>query len=206
MAPLKPKPQKPTLAFGFWFHHVHNWRLGVLAVRWQRRGEFWHTLGGREINPRTKKTSYHYYSGAFDIVLNKVPIFEKVPGVEGNKQLGRRQAFGVFAKAMRDHGIVAWHRWAGEGDTTSENEMHCIDPATPFLKHALGSHVKSRNDKIKGQIGSFLNRGTGGGYPDEPQTGPFAITIGKGEQTDKVRDRFFNPLVVPGAQPDNLSP
>jgi len=140
-------------------------------------------------------TGYHYYSGAFDIVLTQVPIFRRVPGVERNRQRGRRQAFGVFVKAMRDHGIVAWHRWAGEGQTTSENEMHCIDPATPFLKNVLGG--------AKGQIVSFTNRGTGGGYPSEPPTGNFAITD---PQITAVKYRLRHKQKVAGAIADNTTP
>lgn len=103
---------------------------------------------------------------------------------------------------MRDNGIVAWHRWAGESSSTSENEMHCIDPATPFLKNSLGT--LQANGGIGGQIGRFLAGGTGGtGYPEEPDTGFFAITE---RQVDKVRDRFRNKLSVPGAQPDNTRP
>ncbi len=148
--------------------------------------------------PFTKRDGskgYHYYSGAFDIVLTKVPIFEEVPGVEQNKELGRRQEFGVFVKAMRDHGIVAWHRWAGEGDTTSENEMHCVDPSMPFLKNALGG--------AKGQIVSFTNRGTGGGYPSEPPAGDFSITD---PQITAVKDRLKYKQQVAGAVADNTTP
>ncbi|MEO6907952.1 MAG: Ig-like domain-containing protein [Abditibacteriaceae bacterium] len=134
----------------------------------------------------------HYYGAAFDIVLTNVPIFD-----EG----GRRQEFGTYVKGMRDHGIVAWHRWAGESASTSENEMHCVDPATPFIKHALGT--LQSNGEISGQIGSFLNGGSGGGYPTEPSTGNFAITQ---SQQDKVRNRFHHKLIVANAQGDNTQP
>lgn len=87
---------------------------------------------------------------------------------------------------MRNRGIVAWHRWAGESDSTSENEMHCIDPATPIIK-----------EKLRDQIDDFrFNKGTGGGYP----TGDFPITKW---QTDQVTTRYGNKLSVPNAKPDN---
>lgn len=137
----------------------------------------------------------NYYSGAFDIVLTKVPIFARVPGVAKNKEKGRRAEFGAAVKGMRDHGIVAWHRWAGESGTTSENEMHCIDPATPFLKNYL-----------QVQIASFKAGGTGsssGGYVSEPAKGPFAITLA---QKDKVDFRLNHKFPVSGATPDNITP
>lgn len=106
----------------------------------------------RFLDPNTGQVKFHYFSGAFDIVLTKVPIF---------KHVGRVALFGPPLKAMRDQGIVAWHRWAGETGTTSENEMHCIDPSTPYLKNYL-----------QFQIGEFLRsdgQGTGGrGYTPDP--------------------------------------
>jgi len=149
-------------------------------------------------NPKTGEILYSRYSGAFDIVLSEVPIFEAG---------GRRIMFGPFVKKLRDNGFVAWHRWAGETHKdTSENEMHCIDPATPYLKPSLGSGPR-------GQIASFLQsdgRGTGGGYPSEP-TNPksrfyYYFHISRTPQQDNVRLRLNNPYVVKDAHPDHTAP
>ena len=151
--------------------------------------------------PIPGKSTYRYYSGAFDIVFTAVPIFAQVPNDPRNN--GRRAEFGPYVKALRDNGFVAWHRWAGEEAKTSENEMHCIDPATPFLKNAL--------EEV--QIPSFLAGETGGGgYPNEPPyisgkpdsaQNDFTITP---TQKSRVKGRINNPLQVPGAQRDNLYP
>lgn len=124
-----------------------------------------------------------YFCAAFDVVLTHVPIFEEA---------GRRAQFGPYVKLMRNSGIVAWHRWAGETTSTSENEMHCIDPASPFIKISLNK-----------QIDSFIDMGTGGAYPPEPTSGDFAITEA---QIDAVRRRRVNKLFVPGAVEDNKNP
>ena len=199
---LPDNPPDPYLQNGYWWF--------AQAVSNDRESVGTHLadvkVTSTKYDPLKKKdvSVTNYYSGAFDIVLTKVPIFARVPGVAKNKEKGRRAEFGAAVKGMRDNGIVAWHRWAGESGTTSENEMHCIDPATPFLKNRLGQ-LKA-NQKIGGQIGSFLRGETGGGYPDEPDTGPFAITGGPKGQKTKVRNRFFNKFSVLGAQPDNVDP
>ena len=146
--------------------------------------------------PIPGKSDYYRYSGAFDIVLTGVPIFAQVPN--NPRKYGRRKEFGPYVKALRDNGIVAWHRWAGEADSTSENEMHCIDPATPFLKGDL-----------QGQIGKFLlkgGKGTGGSsYPTEPVNpndpfyAEFHINV---TQQNRVRDRRKHKIVVRGATGD----
>lgn len=79
-----------------------------------------------------------------------------------------------------------------------ENEMHCIDPATPFLK----GHLKE-------QIALFLLQGgigTGGTtYPTEPTSSAnkfyadFHIDI---TQQNTVRDRRKHKIVVPRATGD----
>ena len=138
-----------------------------------------HTVNG--------KTITRYFCAAFDVVLTTVPIFK-----ESNPP-ARRTEFGPYVKLMRNSGIVAWHRWAGESSSTSENEMHCIDPASPFIKRSLNN-----------QIDDFVdNGGVGGGYPAEPTTGDFAITL---SQRNAVRARRDNKLTVPGAVPDNTTP
>lgn len=125
------------------------------------------------LNPKTGKPKrdkkgnkfYSFYTAAFDIVYSDVPIFER---------RGRRASFGLPVYKLRRQGIVAWHRWAGEDRNkdgnlaATENEIHCIDPATPYIKSGL-----------RKQIGKFRNGGSGGtDYNPEPTNpaNPFAIT------------------------------
>lgn len=151
--------------------------------------------------PTPDGSGYRRYGGAFDIVLSVVPIFLQAKTNPPAK--GRRAEFGPCVKALRDNGYVAWHRWAGEAPSTSENEMHCIDPAMPFLKNKLANV----------QIPEFLAGETGGSsyHPEPPydprksdaQQNKFAITPG---QKQAVKKKLNNPRVVPGFQKDNVSP
>lgn len=126
-------------------------------------------------DPKTGKPKDRRYTAAFDIVLTDVPIFDR---------RGRRARFGPYVKAMRTQGIVAWHRWAGEDNNkdgrlaSTSNEMHCIDPATPYIKSGLQS-----------QTVKFKRRESGGSdYDPEPTNpaNPFAITA---QQLNAVRFR-----------------
>jgi len=129
----------------------------------------------------TKKGKTRRFGAAFDIVLGHVPVF--VPD-------GRRAQFGPFLKALRDRGIVAWHRWAGEdrdsnGNLASvQNEIHCIDPAYPYIKPQLNN-----DEEQTGQVYKFIDKGSGGpDYNPEPTDpdDPFTITD---EQVREVRKR-----------------
>ena len=122
---------------------------------------------------RTKagRTYTRRYGAAFDIVLNGYNVFA---------QEGRMTQFGPYVKRMRNLGIVAWHRGAGEPGSV-ENEMHCIDPAMPGIKSPLTT-----------QINSFISYGAGSsGYAPEPTdpSSPFAITTG---QISAVKNRSNN--------------
>ena len=95
----------------------------------------------------------YLYGAAFDIVLTNVAVFEEA---------GKRIEFKFYVQDLRDSGIVAWHRWADEPGS-DENEMHCIDPATPFVKKPLKNGYYTRNNQQKkGQIKAFLDGETGG--------------------------------------------
>ena len=116
----------------------------------------------------TKSGKTRYYGAAFDITLAHVGIFVTSNPVK------RRQEFGPYVKALREQGIVSWHRWAGEdynGDgrlASVQNEMHCIDPAYHIIKPAL-----------TGQIEAFKRKESGGrDYDPEPtdESNPFSIT------------------------------
>lgn len=161
------------------------------------------TTIGLDSKGRLKPTT-RYYGAAFDIVLTGVQIFEQVPGVQQNVEVGRRAEFGPYVKSLRYSGIVAWHRWAGESPSTSENEIHCVDPATPFLKNSLQFQIR--------EFRRLDGKGTGsqtGSYPADPTNANdpayyyFHIYPG---QKDKVKERFKNKLSVPGAVQDNITP
>jgi len=128
-------------------------------------GYHYHDLKIVHIDPHNGRTRTRRYGAAFDIVFTHVPVF--VPG-------GRRTAFGPFLKALRDRGIVAWHRWAGENHNNDnklasvQNEMHCIDPAYPWdPAHPSVPLIKSA---LLRQIAAFKNRSSGGNdYDPEPK-------------------------------------
>jgi hypothetical protein len=109
---------------------------------------------------------YHYadmqwnnnlYGAALDIVLVNTPIGKKYAANDPLPQ------FKSYVRALRIKGFVAWHRWAGETTTTSENEIHCIDPILPYIKKQLayGTYINSRGVVTDGQILSFTKNGTG---------------------------------------------
>ncbi len=101
----------------------------------------------------TKNNKIYLYGAAFDIVLTNVPIFAAS---------GKSDAFRTYVFDLRHAGIVAWHRWVGEPGS-AENEIHCIDPAVPFIKTPLGNATYKSNDQDKdGQILAFINGETGG--------------------------------------------
>ena len=90
------------------------------------------------------------YGAAWDIVLTKVPVAKVFPG---NKP---RPEFYQPVQALRNNGIVCWHRWAGEFNSNTaakevksvENEIHCVDPAAPFLKPYLQAQIRGYKEGL----------------------------------------------------------
>lgn len=103
------------------------------------------------------------YGAAFDIVLSGVPIFQR-------RSINKaRPQFQPYVRALRKAGVVAWHRWAGEynpasstynspaNESSEENEIHCIDPASPYIKQYL-------RDQISGFRQRWANKTEVSGY------------------------------------------
>ena len=112
------------------------------------------------------------YSPAFDIVLVNTSITDNIGGPISS--------FGPYITNLRNAGIVCWHRWVAEdtykASDMRENEMHCIDPASPYIKLSLQSQIAN------GQF-SFMDGLYGGkhylpdfGYNPDGTPGPLWAT------------------------------
>lgn len=94
------------------------------------------------------------YGAAWDIVLTKVPVAKVYPG---NKP---RPEFFNPVQQLRDSGFVCWHRWAGEFNpainkvNSVENEIHCIDPAAPFIKPYLQDQIRGYKKGLPNKVGA----------------------------------------------------
>ena len=129
----------------------------------KQKGEWWFSQGigldgasagthAADMKWRPVGSAHWRYSGAaFDIVLTSVPIFHPYPDAASYSAPPAGQAptqapqadFYPFVQALRNAGIVCCHRWSLGADSKmqSENEVHCIDPACPFIKRYLVEQI-----------------------------------------------------------------
>ncbi len=144
-------------------------------------GSHWDDMGWQS-NGRVQRAG-----AAFDIVLSNVNVFGAYPN--SDTMAGRVNGpFYDYIQALRNTGIVCWHRWAGDGSNL-ENEIHCIDPA------CYGSGGTSPNQTLmktflQGQVDKYLT-GTSG---SSTYTLDFAITPGQ-KQSCRDRKLFYDNII-----------
>ena len=158
------------------------------------------------------KGNVQLYGAAFDIVLERVLVFDKQTDAQGKFINAARPEFESSVRALRQGGFVAWHRWAGEYNSSSsytasnpastENEIHCIEPAmttTVVQLDAAGEAIAPPSSasyltrQVYGFTKGWANVSQSSGYLID-----FDVTIG---EVNAVKDRIGKRSTILATRP-----